>query len=509
MGGVSGKLHWELGRSAARKRAQKSDEAIVAAKRVTTAERRASTCKMKRLKRTGEGRLTKKSTTEKEMRGIAARQGLAAFPHLALVREGLSAKAKNEPKFRFYNLYGKVIETETLKCAWHMVRRNGGAPGVDGATIGDVERSEGGVEWFIAEIQSELRAKTYRASPVKRVYIEKANGKLRPLGIPTVKDRTIQAAVKLIIEPIFEADFHDCSYGFRPGRNAQQAVERIAAEIKGGKTKVYDADLSSYFDTIPHDKLFLALQRRITDGSVLGLIRQWLKATVVEPDGVKKNPRGKGTPQGGVISPLLSNIYLHWFERCATLIASATNQVMSIVRYADDFVILAGEWADGFIRRIEDALENRFGLTVNREKSKLLDMKAPKSALAFLGYEFRYVRDRHYRTGNRYLEWCPSNKSVKKVCRKVKEETMSRRLLRPTEEVVGKVNLVLDGWGRYFKCGYPSRQFAKVNNYVQKRLHKFVNRKSQRRYRLKYAETYYGEFKKLGLITLTRGRYCR
>ena len=451
--------------------------------------------------------VSKKPYTEEEIREIAERHDLVGFPHLALVRERLSVKAKSEPKFRFYNLYGHVVETETLKCAWRKVKANDGAAGVDGVTIEDIEQSEGGVEGFIAEIQRELHEKTYRASPVRRTYIEKENGKMRPLGIPTIKDRVVQNAVLLVVEPIYEADFHDCSYGFRPGRSAQQAVGRIAEEIKAGKSQVYDADLTSYFDTIPHDKLFLALRKRVTDGSVLGLIRQWLKATIVEPDGVKKNPRGKGTPQGGVISPLLSNIYLHWFETCAMLVAKATNQVMSIVRYADDFVILARRWADGFVQRIEGELEDRFGLVVNREKTRLLDMGADKSALAFLGYEFRYVRDRHYMKGDRYLEWCPSNKSVKKVCRKVKEETMRRKLLSPVEKVVERLNLVLDGWGRYFKCGYPSRQFAKVNSYVLKRLYKFLNRKSQRRYRLKYAETYYGELHKLGLIALTRKRY--
>jgi len=449
----------------------------------------------------------KKSITEEEAAEIAERQHLAGFPHLALVRERLSVKAKSEPKFRFYNLYGKVIETETLKCAWQKAKANGGAAGIDGVTIEDIEQSEGGVAGFIAGIQKELHEKTYRASPVKRVYIEKENGKLRPLGIPTVKDRVVQGAVLLIVEPIFEADFHDCSFGFRPNRSAQQAVDRVAAEIKSGKRRVYDADLTSYFDTIPHDKLFLAMSKRITDSSVVGLIRQWLKATIVEPDGERKNPKGKGTPQGGVISPLLSNIYLHWFETCAMLAARATNQVMSIVRYADDFVILARKMSDGFVRRIEGELENRFGLVVNREKTKLLDMGADKTALSFLGYEFRYVKDRHYGTGRKYLEWGPSNKSVKKVCWKVKEETMRRKLLRPVEEVIGHLNLVLDGWGRYFKCGYPSRQFAKVNSYVLKRLYKFLNRKSQRRYRLKYAETYYGELHKLGLIALTRKRY--
>ena len=453
--------------------------------------------------------MTAKSYTEEEVREIAARQGLVGYPHLALMREKLSVKARSEPKFRFYNLKRLVVETETLKCAWAQVRANRGAPGVDNVTIEDIERSEGGVSGFIAEIQRELHGKTYRAQPVRRVYIEKANGKLRPLGIPTVKDRVVQCAVKLIIEPIFEVDFHDCSYGFRPNRSAQQAVDRIAAEIKSGKTSVYDADLSSYFDTIPHDKLFLALRTRITDGGVLSLIRQWLKSNSVEPNGVQKSPKGKGTPQGGVISPLLSNVYLHWFETCAAWVAKQTNQVMSIVRYADDFVILAGKLKDVFVRRIEQELETRFGLVVNREKTKVLDMDADKSALAFLGYEFRKVRDRHYNKGDRYLEYGPSAKSVRKVCAKVKEETNRHRLPCPVGKVVERLNLVLDGWGRYFKCGYPSRQFAKVNGYVRMRLYKFLNGKSQRGYRLKYAETYYGEYQRLGLITLTKRRYYR
>ena len=453
--------------------------------------------------------MIEKSYTEEEIAEIVRRHGLPRYPKLALYREKLSWKAKAEPNFRFYCLYGQLLRMDVLRCAYEQVRANKGAPGVDGMTFGDIERDKDGVDGFLTSIQKELKAKTYRASPVKRIYIEKGNGKLRPLGIPTVKDRVVQNAVLLIVEPIFEADFHDCSYGFRPNRSAQQAVDRVAAEVKAGKRQVYDADLASYFDTIPHDKLFLAIAKRITDSSVVGLIRQWLKATIVEPNGVLRNPRGKGTPQGGVISPLLSNIYLHWFETCAMLAAKATNQVMSIVRYADDFVILAGKWADGFVQRIEGELESRFGLVVNREKTRLLDMGADKAALSFLGYEFRYVRDRHYMTGRKYLEWCPSNKSVKKVCRNIKEETMRHKVLHPVGEVIARLNLILDGWGRYFKCGYPSRQFAKVNAYARYRLYKFLNRKSQRRYRLKYAETYYGELQKLGLIALTRRRYCR
>ena len=457
----------------------------------------------------GADSLRKKRMTEEEIASIAAKHRMMKFPNLALTRERLSRKAKAEPKFRFYTLYGRVMDEETLRCAWVRVRKAKKAPGVDGVAVEDIERSEGGVEGFLASIQSELKAKTYRASPVRRVYIKKANGKLRPLGIPIVKDKVVQMAVKLVMEPIFEADFHDCSFGFRPNRSAQDAAERIAEKVKEGNALVYDADLSSYFDTIPHGKLLSALEMRIADGSVLNLIRQWLKACAKEPNGVMVKPKGRGTPQGGVISALLSNIYLHWFETIVCLAAKATGQAMAIVRYADDFVILAKKWAAGFLGRVEGILEGRMGLTVNREKTKVLDLDAERSSLAFLGYEFRKVRDRLFGTGKRYLHFGPSAKSVKRVCQEVHGHTHSRNVLLAVEKVVGRVNRLLEGWGGFYSVGYPSRVFRKVNHYVLKRMARFLNRKSQRRYRLKFADTYYGEMMHYGLYRLAWAKTAR
>ena len=446
--------------------------------------------------------LRKRHLTEREIREIGAKRHLTKYPDIALMTERLARKAAAEPKFRFYRLFWWITHEQTLRCAWERVRANGGAPGVDGVTFQMIERSEGGVDGFLAGLQKELRENAYRASPLRRKYIEKANGKMRPLGIPTVKDRVVQCAVKIIIEPIFEEDFHDCSFGFRPNRSAQDAVARIAENVKKGKALAYDADLSSYFDTIPHDKLMAAVQMRISDGRVLGLIRHWLKVCVQEPNGVRISPKGRGTPQGGVISPLLANIYLHWFETIVSLTAKACGQVMSIVRYADDFVILARKWADGFLQKVEGILEGRMGLTVNREKTKVLDFREPHTTLTFLGYDFRMVRDRLFGTGKRYLTFGPSKKSMKGIREKIHAITHARNGLLTVEKVVGRLNKLTKGWGAFYSVGYPSKAFHAVNGYALRRMARFLNRKSQRRYRLKFADTYYGELNHYGMYWL-------
>ena len=381
----------------------------------------------------------------------------------------LSHAAKQSLDRRFGALYDKIYREDVLWLAWSRVRANKGAPGVDGESIEYIEMT--GVEAFLREIQDELHAKRYRPQAVRRCWIDKpGKPEKRPLGIPVIKDRVVQTAVKLVIEPIFETNFLPCSYGFRPGIGAHQAIKAIKASVTFKKqTTVIDADIMGFFDNIRQDILLKLIQRRISDPRVLKLIKGWLEAGVM--DGTEYiAPDGLGTPQGGVISPLLSNIYLHSFDKMFQM----SGIPGTLVRYCDDFVILL--WRNGKdVRKKVSRMLSRLGLQLHQDKTRVVDAK---EGFDFLGMHFRLCRT-HKR--NAKLKWTcltwPSDRSMKRIKERIKT-VIGRRYYLTLEELIEKLNPVIRGWNNYHIAVSPdAKRFRKLNAFVRERVRIFLKRK--------------------------------
>jgi RNA-directed DNA polymerase len=387
----------------------------------------------------------------------------------------LYRKAKAEPDYRFYLLYDKIFREDILEHAYKLARSNGGAPGVDGVTFEEIEKS-GLMEW-LADLRKDLSEKTYRPSPVRRVMIPKPGGGERPLGIPTIRDRVAQTAAKLVLEPIFEADFEDCAYGYRPRRSGVGAVKEVHRLIRQGYTDVVDADLSKYFDTIPHAQLLKTVARRIVDRHVLWLIKLWLKAPVEERDGEgrRRLTGGKqskyGTPQGGIVSPLLANLYMNRFLKHWRKTGRSQAFRGHVISYADDFVILCRGHAVEALAWAK-AVMTQLGLTLNETKTKLRDARTEH--FDFLGYTFGPYYSR--KTGKRYPGAAPSKKSVGKLRTRIGEILVPGNL-KPWPEVRKQLNASLRGWAAYFSYGACMKAYRIGDNHVYQTVRHFLRRR--------------------------------
>jgi RNA-directed DNA polymerase len=415
----------------------------------------------------------------------------------------LHAKAKESPKYRFYALYDKVYRPDVLRHAYARCRSNRGAAGVDEQTFEDIESY--GVEKWLGELAQDLKGKTYVPQSVRRVWIPKADGKQRPLGIPTIRDRVVQMAAVLVLEPIFEVDLLPEQYAYRAERGATDAVRAVQALLDQGYTEVVDADLSGYFDSIPHTELMKSVARRVSDRQLLHLVKMWLEAPVEETDAQGRKQRttrnkdeGRGTPQGGVASPLLANLYMRRFLLGWKVLGHEQGLEAHIVNYADDFVILTRERAAEAAAAMRDMMA-KLKLTVNERKTRTCSV--PDETFTFLGFTFG--RRYSWRTGEAYVAPAPATKKVQAICEQISAATARRTVWRDEAEQIGQLNAVLRGWANYFRVGYVTAAWRVVQQHACRRLRRWLRRKQgvQRGRGQQYPDP---QLYDLGLLNLVR-----